>query len=80
MFRTQVYLTSNEREKLIILSRQLGLHQSAIIREALDQYIERKLIEKRRKSDVLKRAAGMWADRDDLPDLRQLRKELERGY
>lgn len=78
MIRTQVYLTQEEREKLLLLSRELGLHQSALIREALDQFIEGKLIEKRKKISALKAASGLWADREDLPDFDSLRKEFDR--
>ena len=79
MIRTQVYLTEKEREKLSILCNELNMPQSAIIREAIDQYIERKLIEKRKKLDTLQAASGLWADRKDLPDFSQLRKEFDRG-
>lgn len=78
MFRTQVYLTADEREHLIRLSQELGLHQSALIREAIDQFIESKLVEKRKKRHILRTASGLWAKRDDLPDFSCLRKELDR--
>ena len=78
MIRTQVYLTQQEREKLLLLSRELGLHQSVLIREALDQFIEGKHIEKRKKISALKAASGLWADREDLPDFDSLRKEFDR--
>lgn len=78
MIRTQVYLTKHEREKLLLLSRELGVHQSALIREALDQFIEGKLIEKRKKSSALKAASGLWADHEELPDFDSLRKEFDR--
>ncbi|MCE5319257.1 MAG: ribbon-helix-helix domain-containing protein [Parachlamydia sp.] len=78
MIRTQIYLTENERKKLSILCGELGMHQSAIIREAIDQYIERKLIEKQNKRDALQAASGLWANRKDLPDFSSLRKEFDR--
>lgn len=79
MIRTQIYLTQNERDKLIQLSQELGLHQSALIREAIDQFIENKLSEKRKKKDALRAASGLWNSRDDLPDFGSLRKEFDRG-
>jgi hypothetical protein len=78
MFRTQVYLTQNEREKLNFLSIELGKNQSTLIREAIDQFIENQLISKRKKSSALKEIAGLWANRDDLPDFNELRKEFDR--
>ena len=78
MFRTQIYLTQYEREKLIFLSKESGQHQSALIREAIDQFIEKKIAKKQSKSQTLKAAAGLWADRVDLPDYENLRKEFDR--
>lgn len=78
MFRTQIYLTQFEREKLNLLARELGKKQSALIREAIDQFIENKIIEKQRKKSALHDIAGLWANRDDLPDFYELRNELNR--
>lgn len=72
MIRTQIYLTKSERENLIALSKETGMPQSLLIREAIDQFIEGKKLAKRNKGRALKAAAGIWADRDDLPDLRSL--------
>jgi predicted transcriptional regulator len=78
MIRTQIYLTVDEKDKLLHLSRESGIHQSALIREAIDQFIESKLAEKKKKHDALEAAAGLWADRSDLPDFTDLRKEFDR--
>ncbi|MBA2727738.1 MAG: ribbon-helix-helix domain-containing protein [Parachlamydiaceae bacterium] len=80
MHRTQVYLTAKEREGLIALARETGAQQSSLIREAIDQFIEGKKLAKKRKGHALKSAAGMWADRNDLPDLKVLRKEFDREF
>lgn len=77
MFRTQVYLTQNEREKLNLLSLELGKNQSSLIREAIDQFIENKLISKVKKSSALQEMAGLWADRDDLPDFDDLLRNFK---
>jgi hypothetical protein len=78
MFRTQIYLTEDEREKLFLLSQELGQNQSALIREAIDQFVESKLMAKRKKHNALRTASGLWADREDLPDFNDLRKEFDR--
>ena len=78
MFRTQVYLTQNEREKLDLFSLELGKNQSSLIREAIDQFIENQLILKGNKRSALQDVAGLWAGRDDLPEFNELRKELDR--
>lgn len=80
MFRTQVYLTQVERDELLALSQELGQHQSALIREAIDQFIARKQILKRKKHRALKSAAGIWAERKDLPDYRSLRDEFDSRF
>jgi hypothetical protein len=76
MLRTQIYLTEDERKMLAILSKETGQHLSALIREAIDQYIDRILSSKRKKRKSS--AAGLWANRDDLPDMRTLRNEFDR--
>lgn len=80
MFRTQVYLTELERKQLLILSEESGLPQSALIREALDQFIERKRHAKKIKQSAIKAAAGIWEKRTDLPDFHSLRRELDMRY
>ena len=78
MIRTQVYLTAKEKKTLSVLSKELGVHQSTLIREAIDQFIESKCVEKKQKYDVLNAAFGLWADRSDLPDFEKLRREFDR--
>jgi hypothetical protein len=78
MIRTQVYLTKKEKELLAHLSREMGLHQSALIREAIDQFIANKASDKKSQQEALKAARGLWADRDDLFDITQLRAEFDR--
>jgi len=76
MVRTQLYLTEKERDELALLAKATGKSQSALIREAVDRLIEQSGAE--RREAVLERAAGMWVDRDDLPDFRTLRDQWDR--
>jgi hypothetical protein len=76
MVRTQVYLTRKEREGLASLARATGKKQSELIREAVDQLVER--ASRERRDEVWARAAGMWKDRTDLPDFAEIRRELDR--
>lgn len=78
MFRTQVYLTQDEKENLNILARELGKNQSSLIREAIDQFIKNQATSKKKKRSALQEVAGLWEDRDDLPDFNVLRKEFDR--
>jgi len=76
MVRTQVYLTKIECNALAALAEATGKKQSELIREAVDRFIEQSSL--KRRDRVLDRAAGMWADRTDLPDFRALRTEWDR--
>lgn len=76
MVRTQIYLTERERIELNILSEETGRKQSELIREAVDHLLE-KTSDVRRKS-ILKKAAGIWKNRRDMPDFRKMRVEWDR--
>ena len=77
MVRTQIYLTEQERDALRALAAESGKKQSELIREAIDSLIG-KLGTKQRKA-VISRVAGMWKDRNDLPDFRAIRSEWDRN-
>lgn len=76
MERTQIYLTEKERKILKAMAARLGRSQSALIREAVDRYIERD--QEGSRLDLLQQARGLWAKRDDLPDFEELRREFDR--
>jgi len=78
MFRTQIYLTEIEREQLNVLSRTMRRHKSALIRDAIDQFIEDKSSSLKKKKGKKHPAAGLWANRKDLPNYTELRNELDR--
>ena len=78
MIRRQVYVTSSQQDKLFLISQELGTPQSVLIREAIDQFIEHKLLKKKKKQSVLQAAFGLWADRDDLPDCAKSQEGLDR--
>lgn len=78
MERTQIYLTEEERKALSDIAERTGRKMSALIREAVDEFIEQHRDESRIES--LRSGRGMWKDRDDLPDFGALRREFdERG-
>ncbi len=76
MVRTQIYLTERQRAELAAIAEDLGKKQSELIREAIDLFLERE--SRIRRADVLRETAGMWKDRDDLPDFEKLRAEWDR--
>lgn len=76
MQRTQIYLSEAERQGLQALALQSGRSQSALIREAIDSFLERHQPEGRLSR--LRQARGLWAEREDLPIWAELRQELDR--
>ena len=78
MIRSQVYLTQAERQKLHFLARETGKSQSELIRAAIDQFILQQQEIKLNKLAAIVSVKGLWAERDDLPDFKKLRKELDR--
>ena len=76
MIRTQIYLTDKQRSELAIIAKNTGKKQSEIIREAVDRFIEQG--SQSRKKLAFQKAAGIWRDRTDLPDLRAMRSEWDR--
>jgi predicted DNA-binding protein len=76
MIRTQIYLTELENNAISRLSKSLGGGKSQIIRQAIDEFIEKR--ESSRRLNALREARGMWAKRKDLPDFRSLRESFDR--
>lgn len=76
MIRTQIYITKEEKEALEKLSKERNTTKSNIIREAIDQYVADTTLEE--KKEKLNAAFGMWKDRDDIPDVRELREGWSR--
>ena len=76
MIRTQIYLTDKQRAELAAIAKNMGKKQSEIIREAIDRHIDQ--TGQTQKKASLKKAAGIWKNRDDLPDFRVLRNEWDR--
>ena len=76
MQRSQIYLTESHLVNLAAYARSRGTTHSALIREALDEYLARQApLDKR----ALRREAfGAWAPNAEAPTTRQLRGEERR--
>ena len=76
MVRTQIYLTERQRDELAALAKTTGKKQSELIREAVDRLIDQ--TDSRQREVVLRETAGIWKDRNDLPDFGAIRAEWDR--
>lgn len=76
MIRTQIYLTDKQRAELAVIAKNTGKKQSVVIREAIDRFIEQ--TGQTQRKTALRNAAGIWKNRDDLPDSRAIRSEWDR--
>ena len=76
MIRTQIYLTDRQRSELEAISKSSGKKQSELIREAVDRLIDQE--SHKRRTIVLKEAAGIWKNRTDLPDFERMRSQWDR--
>lgn len=76
MVRISVYLTEAQDKELTSLAKATGKSRSELVREAVDYVIEK--YSHTRHMAALERVAGMWKDRDDLPDFEAMRAEWDR--
>lgn len=72
MVVAQVSLTDEESEALQALAERTGKTRDELLREVVAQSRQQDRLA------LLRQARGMWRDRDDLPDWRELRDEWER--
>jgi len=76
MVRTQIYLTEHQRNELAVIAKTIGKKQSELIREAVDRLIDQ--LGSSRREAVLRKTAGIWKNRKDLPDFKASRAEWDR--
>jgi predicted DNA-binding protein len=76
MTTMQVELTESQEAGLDALSRTTGKTRQQLVREAIEGLIDgADQVEWRA---ALERLEGIWADRTDLPDFDELRREWDR--
>jgi len=78
MVRTQIYLTAQERDGLAHLTRSTGKKFSELVREAVNRLLDQSGPAKR--DAVLTATAGLWKDRNDLPDFTAERAGWDRRH
>lgn len=74
----QTLLSEAIEQQLQSLSQDTGRLPEDLLREGLELVAERHRLERRRERFA--RAAGMWKDRDDLPDFGAMRREFDRTW
>ena len=79
MVRAQIYLTEAEKNQLHVLARYVGKSQSELIREAIDQFLERNLDLKNDKLSAVLAVKGMWAKSSEI-NFADLRQEWDRQH
>lgn len=75
--RTQIYLTKRQRDELNAIAKTVRKKKSELIREAVDRFIDESC--SNRREVVLRKTAGIWKDRKDLPDFRGIRADWDRN-
>jgi predicted transcriptional regulator len=76
MNRTQIYLSPAQQKALKAMAARTGRTKSELIRDAIDRFVgQRKASE---RATVIKRSAGLWRGREDLPDFAAIRREADR--
>ena len=76
MLETGLDLTEQERIALREISQRTGKSEGQLIREAVDQLIAR--FQSNARPALMRKARGIWKDRQDLPALDELRSEWNR--
>jgi predicted transcriptional regulator len=74
--KTQIYLTEEEKQLIEKLANQTGESESAIIRQAIERYLD--ISNEKNRNQYLQAGKGLWKDREDIPNIRELREEFER--
>lgn len=76
MPETKISLDEPMQNALAEISRETGKSQSQLINEAVERLI--KDYQRQNRYLLIQQAKGIWADREDIPDVQQLRQEWQR--
>ena len=76
MIRTQIYITEQEKKGLESMAALRMVSQSNLIRQAIDDLLAKNGGGDR--TSVLDESAGIWSDRDDITNVRDLRAGWQR--
>jgi hypothetical protein len=77
----QIELNQKNSERAGEISRRLGKSPAELVNDAVERYLadaEGDATEPDWKTAIMQ-AAGMWKDRDDLPDFEEIRRSMSRN-
>lgn len=78
MMETKINLTEQNQQALIEISQITGQSQQELITSAIENLI--KNYQQKKRLDLMQQAKGIWQDREDIPNLEELRKEFNREW
>ena len=77
-----VQLTSENERKVQLLSSHTGRSPDDLVNEAVEQLSGDSTVDEQTKfrawQEAMRNAAGIWAERDDLPDFEDIRRSMDR--
>lgn len=76
MIEAQVNLTEENQLALREISRVTGKSQQELISSAIEELINN--YQQKKRLYLMQQAKGIWQDREDIPNLEELRSELNR--
>jgi hypothetical protein len=76
MLESEINLTEKERDALAEIAQRTGKSQTELVRDAIDHLIAE--FQKEDRRSLMRRARGIWKDRQDLPALEDMRSEWDR--
>lgn len=83
MSKLQIKLTRKNSQKADELARMTGRSVEALVNEAFEQFVRDEEEEEQRRFQEWREAmlavAGIWKDRDDLPDFDEIRRSADRN-
>ena len=76
MANATITITEEQKNILHTLAEQTGKSEEELVQEAVELLVRQ--FRQTHRLAMLQQARGMWRDRTDLPDLRELREESNR--
>lgn len=76
MVEIAIKLSDQNHQELDQIARLTGMSEDQLVREAVDQFITK--FHNGDRISSMRRAKGIWKDRQDMPALEDLRRESNR--